>query len=275
MPLEQVKAALETVVDYPKMVGIMGGEPLLHPQFNEICEEATSKVPRERLGLWTCLPKGKEAYGPLIANTFGNIFINDHSRKDIYHAPILIGMREITLDMKRAWVEIDKCWVQNCWSASINPYGAYFCEVAASLALLFQEKEDAWPVTSDWWMKTPKDFTAQMERFCPRCGMAAPLSRRLSIEGFDDVSPLNAIALKGKSKKVDQGRVVVSTGKILEKPQQMASYKDLSYRQRIADSYGLHLRVTSQGFCEPLLGVAKKTLFDTYNEKWGQGVINE
>jgi hypothetical protein len=275
MDLEQVRGAIDSMAGYPKMTGIMGGEPLLHPLFPEICSIAAAKIPREQLGLWTSLPEGKEHYAQLICDTFGQVFLNDHTRGDIYHAPILIGMKELVVDMKMAWREIDKCWLQNCWSASINPYGAYFCEVAAALALLFQDPEGAWPIEDGWWWRVPKDFAAQAEKWCPLCGIAAPLKRRLSGDGRDDISPANASSLKGKSKKVDQSKTVIGLGCLTEKPEEMASYKDLSYRQGIAAKYGMHLKLTEKGYCEPLMGFPKPSLFSQYEEELKNGHLIE
>jgi len=93
MPLEQVKEAIDSMVGYPKMTGIMGGEPLLHPQFKEICEYARSKILIGQLGLWTCLPEGLEHYRDDIVATFQHIFINDHTKNDIYHTPVLVAAK--------------------------------------------------------------------------------------------------------------------------------------------------------------------------------------
>ena len=102
---------------------------------------------------------------------------------------------------------IDRCWVQNSWSASINQKGAYFCEVAAANALLY-DRPDVWKVEPGWWKKTPKDFREQMEAACPKCGCALPLKRRASVEERDDISPENLKALEGKSKRVRDGKFV-------------------------------------------------------------------
>ncbi len=45
MEMDFFKNAVDSLVDYPKMVGIMGGEPLLHPQFPEMAAYLKSKMP--------------------------------------------------------------------------------------------------------------------------------------------------------------------------------------------------------------------------------------
>jgi hypothetical protein len=77
------------------MIGFCGGEPLLHPNFGHMTSYARSKIRPERLGLWTCFPKGYEHYREDICETFGNLLLNDHTRPDILHAPILVAAEEV------------------------------------------------------------------------------------------------------------------------------------------------------------------------------------
>lgn len=252
MGLKEVENALDACEGYPKMVGIMGGEPLLHPQFEDICNLALSRFPRERLGLWTCLPPGKENYRDVICKTFGNILINDHSRDDIYHAPILVASEEIYPNRDELFYIIDKCWLQNSWSAAINPKGAFFCEIAASMSLLFGT-DKAWPVEKGWWWRTPKDFKEQIEEYCPKCGIALPLPRRLSNDGRDDISLSNLGRLRGKSWKVTKGNYVVSDLKLVKEPEPMAAYKDHEWRSSVARRYGIYLTINDHGYWDPVL----------------------
>jgi len=153
---------------------------------------------------------------------------------------------------QRMFLLIDECWLQNSWSAAINPKGAFFCEIAAAMSILFGT-DKAWKVEKEWWCRIPKDFKEQMEEYCPQCGCAMPLLRRPSIDGRDDISPKMLEKLKGKSKKIDQGRYVISDLKPQSKLQVMASYKDPEYRNHIAARYGIYLMVNEKGFLVPLL----------------------
>ena len=238
MPLEDVKRAIDSTIGYPSFTGIMGGEPLLHPDFEEICRYAGSKRDCRQLGLWTTLPKGYERHAQVICDTFYHIYVNDHSRPDIYHWPSLVGIQEIIKDRRKMWLAIEECWVQKSWCASINPRGAWFCEVAGNMAMLYGEGE-GWPVEPGWWMRTPKDYVGQMEKWCPRCGMAAPLALRPSVSHFDYVSPLNYEALKDRVRHPERLKTHdLST--VSEWPQ-MAAYKEFEYRNRCADKYGMFL----------------------------------
>lgn len=250
--MEQFKIAINSMEGYPKMVGFMGGEPLLHPLFKEFCEYASLKIPKEQLGLWTCLPEGYEHYRELICSTFGNLFVNDHSRDDIYHAPILVGVEEVFPIEREMFYALEHCWIQEAWSASINPRGAFFCEIAASMSILFDGPK-GWPIEQGWWWRVTKDFREQIEYYCPKCGASLPLDRRSSNEGVDDISPRNLERLKKVSKKIQAGKYIVSDLKLVNKPEEMAAYKDLSWRNKVAKRYGIYLHLNEKRFLTPIL----------------------
>lgn len=253
MSFDQFKEAVDSMVGYPKMVGIMGGEPILHPQFDEFCEYALSKIPRQQLGLWTSFPKGYEKHREIICKTFKHILLNDHTRDDVYHHPFLVAIEEcIPDDTNKMFYMINSCSFQMSWSASINPRGAWFCEIAASMSMLFEEGE-GWKVEPGWWWKQPWDFKEQIEKFCPKCGGAVPHKRRKSVETVDDISPKNLEKLKGKSRRVDKGEYVVSDLKTTTKLEPLASYKDFHYRNHIAERYGIFLTINNQFYWEPHL----------------------
>lgn len=272
MDFDTFKNAVDSMADFPKMTGIMGGEPLLHPQFEEFCKYASSKIPRYQLGLWTCLPKGYEHHREIIVETFGNIFINDHTRSDVYHHPFLVAAEEVIPDRNKMFMTIDRCFFQENWSPSINPRGAYFCEMAASFAMLFSDMSDGWKVEPEWWTKTVKDFTSQIEEFCPRCGGALSLSRKPSdrLKGIDEISPLNYERLKDISPKVKQGFYHIHNLETTDCMEPLASYKDMAYRNYIAGKYGIFLSINHLDFCEPHLTGAnvKVPLLEQFKQRY-------
>lgn len=277
MSFEQFKEAVDSMKGFPKMVGIMGGEPLLHPDFFKFCKYLSLSriLPKEQLGLWSTFPKGYEHYREIICETFGNIFLNDHSRSDIFHSPILVAAEEVISDRRDMFLAIDHCWLQESWSASINPKGAFFCEIAAAMSMLF-DGSDGWKVEPGWWKRTVKDYREQIEEFCPKCGVALALQRRASVDGRDDISPKNLERLKGKSRKIDAGKYVVSDLKPVANPEPMAAYKDENYRAKIADRYGIFLAYNQKGFQVPHLKKIKNSytektpLFNQYKDKYGK-----
>lgn len=253
MDFDYFKQAVDSLENFPKMIGLMGGEPLLHPQFAEMCEYLHSKCPPDRCGLWSCFPESKVEHRNVIVKTFGNIFLNDHSRDDILHAPVLVSAKELCGDdINSMWYLIEHCWVQNFWSASINPHGAFFCEVAAALAMLF-DKGQGWKVEPDWWEKIPKDFKTQMETYCPLCGCAMPLAKRSSTEEIDDISQDMLDMLIDSSPKLKRGEYILHTLQCALDIRTPATYKDERYRARIADKYGMFLMVNDKGYQTPYL----------------------
>ena len=275
MDLGFFKQAVDCSCESPNFLGIMGGEPLLHPEFEKMCEYAAMKKPKDKLALWTGLPPGYEHYADVICDTFGHILINDHSRDDVYHGPVLVAAEEIIPDRPELFVAVNHCWLQEAWSSSINPKGAFFCEIAASLSILL-EGSMGWPVEPGWWKRTPKDFTAQIEEYCPQCGIALSLPRRASVEGIDDVSPGMIKKLEGRSRRIDRGQYRISDLKLVREPEPMASYKDPVYRQRTAARYNILLIPNEQGYQSPVLAksqifVAEKTIYQTYQEKYQNG----
>jgi hypothetical protein len=252
MDLDMVKKAIDSMECYPKMTGIMGGEPLLHPKFEAICDYLASKIPKEQCGLWTCLPKGKEHLREVIVKTFGHIFINDHTREDIVHAPILVASEELPLKGFQKDYLISKCWVQESWSASINEKGAWFCEVAAALATLLDVNDLAFAVEKLWWGRSPQHYVDQM-KMCHLCGCAMPLKKRISVEEVDDISPKMFERLKDISPKIKKMKYEIHNLELYQDDQPIATYKDEKYRDAIAKRYGMFLMVNDHGFQTPYL----------------------
>lgn len=276
---EDFKKAIDSLVDFPQMIGFQGGEPLLHREFERFCDYAASKIPKDRLGLWTTLPRGYEHYRNIIVDTFEHVFINDHSRNDIYHHPALIEIDEVISDKDYMWYMIDNCWAQDSWSASINPKGAYFCEMAASFAILY-DGPNGWPVEKGWWKRTRKDYKEQMEQFCPHCGMACSLKRRASTENIDDISPRHYNKLKNTSNKIKRCEYKIHDLKMVDGKdlEPLAAYKDNDYRNNIAKKYGMFLVVNDKYFWTPYLyndpeGKFKKSDWYSYDGKGIDGLL--
>lgn len=252
MDVDFAKLAIDSIIDSPKICGIMGGEPLLHQDFEAICDYLHSKLPPSRCGLWTCLPAGFEKYREVITRTFGHIFINDHTRNDVLHCPVLVASKEVITNEAQNWLSNWNCWVQNTWSASINPNGAFFCEVAASMSLAFNIKV-GWKVEPGWWLRTPLHYIEQARHFCPNCGCAVPLEKRSSTDIIDDISKGNYERLKDYSPKIKARKYKLHDLKLVKDDRQMAAYKDTRYRDKIAKRYGMFLIVNELGYQTPFL----------------------
>lgn len=137
-------------------------------------------------GLYSMLGTTYLKHFELIQDTFKRQVLNDHSN-EMYHQPALISRKELGISDEQ-WEPLrDACWIQNTWSASITPKGAFFCEIAAALDVLFQGP-GGWPIESDWWKREPEDFKEQLH-WCELCGFACETFTRNANEKIDDVSP--------------------------------------------------------------------------------------
>jgi len=203
MDLETVGKIINSLDGFEGMVGLMGGEPTLHPQFTEICK-LFQKIPKKRRGLWTSGWKWEE-YKNIIGETFPteNIVYNEHSTEGGVHQPLLVAMKDVVKDKKLRQELKDNCWAQRRWeTCSVTPYGVYFCEVAGALDILFNMGKNAITITPYWWKNTEL-FKKQYE-ICDSCGAPIPIGGMSDRATFDLISKGN---LK-KLKKLDSPKVI-------------------------------------------------------------------
>lgn len=245
MDFDTFKKAVDSLDGYVGTIGVMGGEPTLHPEFNKIANYIASKYPhlrgkdRQMLhpqaefmkaiqdlefsntcgydsglgkrqtvigpGLWSAMGKHYQKYYEVIQDTFKYQALNDHINP-MYHQPILITRKELGIADEEWYVLRDKCWIQNEWSAAITPKGAFFCEVAGALDMLF-DGPGGWKIEPRWWMRTPEEFGEQIH-WCELCGLACNTFMRDANEEIDDVSPvLYQMLLGQESPRLKAGHV--------------------------------------------------------------------
>lgn len=215
MDFETFKRAVDSMKGFEGIVGIMGGEPTIHPEFERFvryyrenigyddfstaCYEPTSNFINHILanayhtgysnqrGLWTSVgPKYYEHF-ELIQDTFGYQLVNDHSNASM-HTTLMATRKELGIPDEK-WVKLrDNCWVQNLWSASITPKGAFFCEVAAAMDATLGGP-GGWKIEPGWWKRKPADFADQLH-WCELCSAALPMAARDARGEVDDVSPV-------------------------------------------------------------------------------------
>jgi hypothetical protein len=80
-----------------------------------------------------------------------------------------------------------------------------------------------------------------------------PLGKRFSIENVDDISPKWLERLKDTSPKIKDGKYHVHNLQLQNDCRQMATYKNLDYRDKIARRYGMFLEINDLGFWQPYL----------------------
>lgn len=224
MDFDTFKKAVDSLEGYDGTIGIMGGEPTLHPEFVKFALYLVSKYPPKSgenvmlqptdqfirnlkydeqcrttkymeaagsnarvkgPGLWSSLASHYGKYYELIQDIFVYQCVNDHNHS-CYHQPVMVCRKDLGVNDDEWETLRDNCWMQMNWSASITPKGAFFCEVAAALDMLF-DGPGGWPIEAGWWKKTPEEFGAQTN-WCEWCGLALKTRSRDANEGVDDVS---------------------------------------------------------------------------------------
>lgn len=246
MGFDTFRRAVDSLDGFEGMVGIIGGEPTLHPEFERFSDYIREKRVGRKLNISrgpivdmqfhisTTVDKGKSRAVLLssvspsyyknfesINDTYAYQLLNDHS-SDSLHQALLMSRKELSIP-DGEWVrKRDACWIQNTWSATITPKGAFFCEVAGSFDMLLGGK-GGWAVEPGWWKRTPEDFADQIH-WCELCSACLDVPKRLSHDERDDVTPQMYERLKAvNSPKVAEGRVVVRN------PQEYEHYKEPSF----------------------------------------------
>lgn len=207
MDLEFFEKAVISLKDFPGIVGVMGGEPTLHPEFEEICKILNKyRKNQKKKGIWTNKGKFYYKHESIINETFGFLGINDHTGI-INHTPLLVSSSSLIKDEKIRNKFIDECWIQVFWSAVINPKGGFFCEVAGALSLLMDGPEGMdIEKNPDWWKLPLEAFKVQKEWACNKCGGAIPLKPRSDKDEIDDMSEDNYEILKNQSFKIKNNK---------------------------------------------------------------------
>lgn len=246
MDFQTFKRAVDSMEGYGGTVGMMGGEPTLHPEFERFAEYLASKYPpkggehnliaptdsfmrnlkleersrteayketagiNERVkgpGLWSSLVSNYAKYYETIQDTFIYQCVNDHTDSS-YHQPIMVTRKDLGISDEEWYPMRDKCWMQMNWSATITPKGAFFCEIAGALDMLF-DGPGGWPIEKGWWKRKPEEFGDQLH-WCEWCGLALETRSRDANEGPDDVSPSFLERLKKvNSPKLKKGQVYI------------------------------------------------------------------
>lgn len=232
MSLDNFRIACKSLVNYKGTIAIIGGNPVMHSKFNEICQIFRDVIKdKKQRGIWT---NNTFKHEKVILDTFGGFNLNAHNvprgikslrslfkkngrRGNIYdgnshHSPLLAAGKDL-FEPAEMWERISKCDINQNWSATIvennGKLAAYFCEVAASFDLARNENNGI-EVVVDWWKKPMNDFKHQITNFCPSCGVPARLKGSLDCEETDQYTSSNSyIAEKARLK----GRKIILISK--------------------------------------------------------------
>ena len=208
---EQYETALESIQGYFGVVGMFGGNPALHPQFELLCDILKKYVPYEQRGIWCNHPKGKgslmrEIFNPAVSNlnvhqdqSAWDEFLQDWPElkshigdnlkgleQDSRHGPPLVAMQDLIADENERWDLIADCDINKYWSSMIcvvrGNLRAFVCEIMGSQAMLHQDNPN-WmgtgrpmpdyglPVENGWWKKPIQSYENQIALHCHACGI--------------------------------------------------------------------------------------------------------
>ena len=214
MDMDTFRKAIDSLSGFPNVVGIIGGNPMLHPNIFEMIGYLQFKVNRDQRGIWISTFGNDGRIEGVIREVFTgqHIYYNDHNKTN-WHQPLLVASKDLVPDPVERQRYIDNCWLAEMWSPSITPNGCYRCEVMGALDNALNLNLGL-PVESGWWKKPLCDFEHQVEAFCHRCGLCVPMERRMDSDQVDDFSESNKdIAIPERSKPYDiagydQNRVI-------------------------------------------------------------------
>jgi|GEM_PF-1819745 len=209
---DNFRRALRSLEGFKGTIAVIGGNPCMHPRFETLCEIIVEEIPDKwQRGLWS---NNVFKFQELVEETFGQFNLNPHgdarSIKSLdklkqlvpsvaywkghsHHAPLLTAVRDLFPEAEM-WDRISKCDVNQEWSATLienrGQLRAYFCEVAASFDLA---RGDDYGLDPDvgWWRMGISEFSSQVKKFCPGCGVPARLKGSLDVEETDQFTETN------------------------------------------------------------------------------------
>lgn len=230
MSLEVLEEALISYLGFPGLIGIIGGEPLLHPQFKEICELIRKYYPPEKMHLFTSVNPETSKYKPDIKNTFCHIAYHPHTKDQEaihYHQPITIAIKDVVKNEKLKNDLINDCCAQRKWCPTITIDGAFFCEIGAAIARIVGFK--GWLPMPGWWKREPKEFGLQIE-LCQYCGMCIPMERQLMSNKKQKISPSIFALLKSKNLPIGDYELFDRAITVKEMKEALPNWKPLLYK---------------------------------------------
>lgn len=207
MNLHDVKNAIDSLDNWNGQISIMGGEPLLHPFFKEIMKYLQTKYKKKygffrypisdiydyalntmpdnngKLRLFTSVPKQFYDYFEDIDDTFHSLRCNDHSNHT-NHFTTMVYYKDLGISDEEFIKQSKNCWVNNDCGAVINNHGAFFCEMAGAMDMLY-DGNTGFKVQKDWWKET--SYQKQMY-WCQFCGARLGLPMAMDNENITYMS---------------------------------------------------------------------------------------
>lgn len=200
--LDNFDLACRSLRGYFGVVGVFGGNPALHPEFEKLCDIIAEHIPFRQRGIWCNNPitesKAKamrRTFNPAYSNL--NVHLDQHAyrkfkewwpeskpfglEKDSRHSPVYVDPQNLGAEVTESqqWELISRCDINQHWSAMLGEFRgelrAYFCEIAGAMSMLKQHDLN-WPdtgmvVEDGWWRKPLTEFTDQVLQHCLHCAV--------------------------------------------------------------------------------------------------------
>ena len=220
MDFDYFKKVVDSLHDFKGQIGIIGGEPTLHPDFVKMVEYIRDTYPYKKTNnffrnpvkdinsyilntnvdndgkfkLFTCA-NTQQFYDnfELIDDVFDTFRFNDHTQQT-RHFSVLVDYNDLGITDEEFKNLEDKCWVQHDCFATVTPKGGFFCEMAGALDMLY-DGQGGFEITPDWWKRTRDEFGNQ-EEWCKHCGarLGLPMSVDKSEKDFVTKSVVNNLS---------------------------------------------------------------------------------
>lgn len=202
--------AVKALEGYPGVIGLMGGNPCLHPKFESLVACLAASFPKEQCGLWT---NNLNGHGDLVREKLGYFNFNVHGNKawaqemnrtnpaqqvfgltkKCWHGAVSVDMSIFIPDAQARNDLIAACDINQKWSAAVvetsDGLKGFFCEVAAARACVFKGENLGIDASEkDWWKLGMWRFKKQVQAFCHCCGVPLRLKGHEDLPGVDDVN---------------------------------------------------------------------------------------
>ena len=223
---DQFAQACKSLQGYFGVVGVFGGNPAMHPQFELLCEILRAHFPYEQRGLWCNNPINESkaqamraTFDPAVSNL--NVHMDQASLDRFYawwpearpfgldrdsrHSPVYVSMKDLRIDESRRYELISRCDINQHWSAMMGVFRgelrAWFCEIAGAQSILRQDDPDypdtgidlsKLPSTYQWWQLPMQAFAHQVEKHCHDCGVPLRGYGELAVSNPDGIEQTSA-----------------------------------------------------------------------------------
>ena len=205
LTLDEIKRYIELVKNYKEEITIIGGEPTLHPQWNEIVEMLYVYEDVQ----FRVNTNGRLGHVPFeVPNRNSKnvkYFVDTHPEGQTFFPGIVAAQDMLKIEDPQFYWEKAKndCPIWAVEGASIYNNKAYFCENAAAFDWMYNNGKNGWLIEDgkNPFDKTESEIAAQAEKFCYRCGWCMFKELNRDQQKVHNKTIVTQINLKGLDKQ--------------------------------------------------------------------------